>query len=371
MANKQDNNEFVPTVAVPPGETIKENMAFLGMNQKELAVRLAISEKHLSQIMNGHAPIMYDTALKLEDVIGPSAEFWMNLEVQYQLTKARIENEVEMQKDLEFLKSIPYKEMMKRGWIGISKDKHRIVESLRKYFGVAHLDLLPLVTNTGFRQHKDRNGIDNISVVTWLRKAEIEAADIYVDDFSKRKLKSMIPKFRQLTMEKPEVMFPELQELCAACGVALVLVENLPKTYICGATIWKKDKAILSLSVRGKRADSFWFTFFHEIAHLLLHDKKTFHIHHESKGAESEEHEKEANRVAGNYLIPVKLYQAFIDQYEYLGKEAIVEYATRIGIAPGILLGRLQYDGYLGYHMYNELKPSFEIKVIEDKLSVI
>ncbi|MDW7670348.1 MAG: HigA family addiction module antitoxin [Bacillota bacterium] len=371
MVNKKDKHEFMPVVAVPPGDTIKENMAFLGMNQKELAARLDISEKHLSQIMNGHAPIMYDTALKLEDVIGPSAEFWMNLEVQYQLTKARLEGEAEMQKDLEFLKCIPYKEMMKRGWIGFSKEKHRIVESLRKYYGVAHLDLLPLVANAGFRKHKDRSGIDSISVATWLRKAEMEAAGIYVEAFSKRKLKSLISRFRELTMEKPEIMFPELQELCASCGVALVVVEDLPKTYICGATIWKKDKAILALSVRGKRADSFWFTFFHEIAHLLLHDNKTFHIHHESKGEKSEEHEKEANRVAGNYLIPEKLYLKFIDRYEYRNKEAIVDYSNHIGIAPCILLGRLQHDRYLGYQMHNELKPSFEIKKIENRLSVV
>ena len=371
MANKKDNREFMPVVAIPPGETIKENMEFLGMNQKELAVRLDISEKHLSQIMNGHAPIMYDTALRLEDVIGPSAEFWMNLEVQYQLTKARLEGESEIQKDLELLSSIPYRAMMKRGWIRLSEDKHRIVEDLRKFFGVAHLDLIPQVTNAGFRKHKDQNGIDRISVVTWLRKVETEAAGTFVEVFSKRKLKALIPQFRQLTMEKPEVMFPELQQLCASCGVALVLVEDLPKTYICGATIWKKDKAILALSVRGKRADTFWFTFFHEIAHLLLHDKKTFHIHHDSKSEDNEEHEKAANSVAGDFLIPAKLYQKFIDRYEYRDKDAIISYSKQIGIAPFILLGRLQHDGYLGYQMYNDLKPSFEIKMIDNRKSVV
>ena len=83
MVNKKDNNDFMPTVAIPPGETIRENMEFLGMNQKELAARLDITQKHLSNIINGNAPITYDTALKLELVIGPSAQFWMNLETNY------------------------------------------------------------------------------------------------------------------------------------------------------------------------------------------------------------------------------------------------------------------------------------------------
>ena len=55
MGNKRDNDAFMPSVAIAPGETIKENMLFLGMNQKELAVRLGITEKHLSNIINGTA----------------------------------------------------------------------------------------------------------------------------------------------------------------------------------------------------------------------------------------------------------------------------------------------------------------------------
>ncbi|UNC93506.1 HigA family addiction module antitoxin [Candidatus Contubernalis alkaliaceticus] len=68
MVNKKEGNQFLPTVAIPPGETIKENMKYLGMNQKELAMRLEITPKHLSNIVNGHDPITYDTALKLETV---------------------------------------------------------------------------------------------------------------------------------------------------------------------------------------------------------------------------------------------------------------------------------------------------------------
>ena len=93
MVNKKDNTQFMPTVAIPPGGTIRENMEFLGMNQKELAARLDITPKHLSNILNGNAPITYDTALKLESVIGPGAQFWMNLETNYQLNKTRLEEQ--------------------------------------------------------------------------------------------------------------------------------------------------------------------------------------------------------------------------------------------------------------------------------------
>lgn len=75
----------MPEVAIPPGETIRENMEFLGMDQEELAARLGITPKHLSNILNANAPITYETALKLETAIGPGALFWMNLETNYQL----------------------------------------------------------------------------------------------------------------------------------------------------------------------------------------------------------------------------------------------------------------------------------------------
>ena len=96
MVNKKENNEYLPMIAIPPGETIKENMDFLGMKQKELAARMGISEKHLSDILNGKSPITYDTAIKLESIIGPSAEFWMELENGYQLDKARLAKEDEL-----------------------------------------------------------------------------------------------------------------------------------------------------------------------------------------------------------------------------------------------------------------------------------
>ena len=97
---------------------------------------------------------------------------------------------------------------------------------------------------------------------------------VKVKKFDRTKLKKYVPKFRELTLKSPKEFFPKVQKLCAECGVSLVLVQSLPKTYICGATFWRGDNPILALSVRGKRADIFWFTFFHELAHLINHYRK-------------------------------------------------------------------------------------------------
>jgi len=356
MANKKDNKNFMPTIAIPPGETIRENMEFLGMNQEELAARLGITPKHLSNILNGNAPITYETALKLETVIGPSAQFWMNLETNYQLDKARLEKQEELNSDLEIIKEIPYKKMSDFRWLENTTDKAERVMNCREFFGVANLFLIKTSYSVMFRKQKQTKEISDLSVLAWLRKAELEGLSVEVEKFNKRKLKSLIPIFRELTMKEPSEFYPEIKKLCADCGVALVLVENLPKTYICGATIWRNDKAILALSVRGKRADIFWFTFFHELAHLINHSKKEFHINYENDAEEDE-----ADEIASNYLIPDKLYEKFIEEYSYKDKKLIIDYSHEIGIAPCILVGRLLHDKLIDYKHYSDLRPSFEI----------
>lgn len=356
MANKKDNNDFMPTIAIPPGETIRENMEYLGMNQKELATRLDITQKHLSNILNGKAPITYDTALKLESVIGPSAQFWMNLETNYQLNKARLEKQEKLDLDLEILKDIPYKKMSEFGWIKETPDRTERVFNCRTFFGVGELSSIKPAYAVAYRKHKQRKEISDFGVLAWLRKAELEGLKVEVEKFNKRKLKSRISVFRELTMKDSTDFHPEMKRLCAECGVALVLVPYLPKTYICGATIWRNNKAILALSVKGKRADVFWFTFFHELAHLINHSRKEFHISYDNEGEEDE-----ADDLASNYLIPEEQYIKFIKEYNYTDKTQIVNYSRKIGIAPFILLGRLQHDNLIGYQCYNDLMQFYEI----------
>lgn len=357
MVNKNESNSFEPTVAIPPGETIRENMKYLGMNQKELSTRLEMSPKHLSNIINGNEPITYETALKLETVIGPSASFWMNLETNHQLNRARLKQQENLKFDLELLKEIPYKEMSDSGWIDKVQDRIKRVENLRSFFGVATLRSIEPSVNAMFRKHKQNRGISDLGVLAWVRKAELDGISVEVEEFSQKKLKGYIPKFRELTMKSPEEFYPEMVRLCARCGVALVLVKALPKTYICGATIWRKNKAILALSVRGKRADIFWFTFFHELAHLVNHSKKLSSVSYDSDAND----EDDADRKARNYLIPDEQYRSFIQKDNYRDKNQIVEFAQSVGVAPCILVGRMLHDRLIEFSSFSDLRPSFEI----------
>lgn len=354
---KENDEKYLPIIAIPPGETILESIEALNMTQAELAARLGVTTKHINNIIKGNAPITYDTALKLEDVIGPSAQFWMNLETNYQLDKARIEKEQELSVDLDVLKDIPYNDLAKLGWVEKTKDKNEKVKNARKLYKVANLAAIKTSYSVAFRLNKVKNSISDYGVLAWLAMAENKGEKVEVGPLNRTKLKKLIPEFRLLTLESPEIFYPKMKKICADCGIALVLVESLPKTYICGATIWKGEKAILALSVRGKKADIFWFTFFHELAHLIEHSRKEFHINYDD-----DDDECEADSLATNYLISDDLYKNFIQNYNYRNPMQIKKYAQDISIAPCILVGRLLHDKLIEYrYEYENLRPSFQI----------
>ena len=353
---KENNNEFLPVIAIPPGETILESIQAINMSQSELAIRLGVTPKHVSNIIKGIAPITYDTALKLEDVIGPSAEFWMNLETNYQLDKARLEKEKELSVDMELLSQIPYNEFSKLGWVPQTRDKKERVKNCRKLYRVANLGNINKSCAVAFRQGKSVKNISDLGICAWLTKAEEYGEQVEVDSLDRKKIKSLIPEFRKLTLEDPEIFYPKMKKLCSECGIALVLVPSISKTYIYGATIWKGEKAILALSVRGKKADIFWFTFFHELAHLIEHTRKEFHINLDK------EQEDEADKKASDYLISEQDYNNFIRKYDYKDCNEIISYSKYIGIHPCILIGRLQHDKLIEHtKTFEKLKPSFSI----------
>jgi HTH-type transcriptional regulator / antitoxin HigA len=146
-----------------------------------------------------------------------------------------------------------------------------------------------------------------------------------------------------LTREGPEAFVPKLEDLCASAGVAVVFVPELPKIGIWGATRWLGDKAVIQLSLRYKSNDHLWFTFFHEAGHILKHGRKEIFI--EGKGLNGEK-EEEANAYARDKLIPPAQMRRLIKS----GRPTLAtveRFADEIGIAPGIVVGRLQHEKVL------------------------
>lgn len=198
---------------------------------------------------------------------------------------------------------------------------------------------------------------DRGAITAWLRQGEIEASKINCADYNELKFRDALRQIRSLTVKSIEVFQPQMIELCAAAGVALVFVPELPKTRVHGATRWLgSQRALIQLSDRYKTNDHFWFSFFHEAGHILLHGKRTLFL--EGKDIQDTIKEKEADVFAANFLIDPGDWQRFIANNS-LNRKAINQFAEQLGIHPGIIVGRMQHDQITSYQNCNDLKEKY------------
>ncbi len=359
-------NQYTPDYVSPPGETLEEILDERGMTQADLASRMGRPKKTISEIVNGKAAITPDTALQLEKVLGISASFWNNRERHYREFLARQEDNKRLKEQVSWLKQLPVKAIIELGWIKLYQDTVEQLREVLNFFAVASPEQWEAIwinnLSVSFRQSPVFTS-DRGAVSAWLRRGEIKASEIDCAEFSDRKFREVLTQIRLLTIQSPEIFQPEMVRLCAESGVALVFVPQLPKTRVCGATRWlNPNKALIQLSLRYKTNDHFWFAFFHEAGHVLLHGKRDVFLevdNHQDSTEQSKE--DEANIFAADFLIPSHEWNNFI-QLGNRSKGAIQQFADEIGIHPGIVVGRMQNKAILPHSHCNSLKTKFDWK---------
>lgn len=331
---------FQPDFAVAPGNTLREVMASLDMNQKDLARRLELTEQTLIRIFKGEQPISYSTANRLELVTRVPAHFWNNLEAGYREQLAKIEERERLEADIEWLKAIPVKELISRGCFEAQPDKVSVLRETLKFYGVSGVDAwrdvwnVPAVAARRSPCFESRPG----DASAWIRQGEIQARAIECQAYDKKKFKDALVAIRGLTKEMPEVFEPEMKRLCAESGVAVSFVREMKKVPWSGATKWlTPNKAMVLLCLRGKGEDKFWFSFFHEAGHVLHDSKKDLLI---NDGSHDDPREDRANQYAADLLIPPK-YNEYICHIR--SKAEVFALAAELDIAPGIVAGRYQH----------------------------
>ena len=342
-------------IAVPPGATIKEQIQDRGMTQKELAERLGVSEKHMSKLINGEVQLTMDIAYRLEMVLGIPASFWCNLEARYREVLQKIKEENAMDEDKLVLKRYPYKQMAQNGWVEDKTSQNDKVIELRKFFEVAELTYIEaknLIPKIACRRLSENEKAD-YALLAWAQEAKIEARNIDTAPINIERLIAYIPRIRKMTAEPPSLFSSELKDIMAKCGVALVFLPHIKGSYLHGATFLDGKKFVIGLTVRGKDSDRFWFSLFHELAHIINGDTgKPFQM--------TIEDEKRADEFAKDTLIPMESYSKFINK-KVFSRDAIIGFADSVGIAPGIVVGRLQKEGLIDYNWHNDLKVKYKI----------
>jgi HTH-type transcriptional regulator/antitoxin HigA len=341
-------------VAIPPGATIREQLENRGMKQKEFALRMGLSEKHISRLINGQVELTKDVALRLESVLGVPASFWNNLEAIYREKLARIVSEKELERDAELASKFPYSKMAALGWIEPARKAEEKALNLRRYFEVAKLDLIEKLRIPGIAYRKTgKNDTSDYSLAAWAQKARIEARKYRTAPINIGKLEKEIPRIRGMTVKNPEEFCSKLMDIFAESGVALVFLPHIGGSFLHGASFYDGKRIVMGLTVRGRYADKFWFSLFHEMCHVIRG-------HISELNGNNEEQENEADAFARDILIPPEQYNDFI-KANCFAKECIIEFANKIEIAPGIVLGRLQKENYVPYNRFNDLKVRYQI----------
>lgn len=356
---------YEPDYAVPPGWVVEEYLQNQRLSHAEFARRCGRSAKLISEIIAGKAPIEPKTALQFERVLGLDASIWLGIEARYQLHKTRQIEAQETKKEASWIKAFPVKELVNRGVLDKPASDAEAGSKLLAFFGVGSFNAWQAKyegMSVAYR-HSPSFQSDKPALTIWLRLGELEAQRQDCDDYNEAQLKRMLKKIRGLTQTPVEQALEEAQQCCNEAGVALVLLKPFPKIALSGAAWWLNPrKAVIELSVRHKTDDHLWFSLFHEAAHVLLHSKKRVFIDWMKSNKEIAEVESEANLWASNFLIPPGDWKRFVATSLY-SEIVIRRFAEEQGIAPSIIVGRLQHEACLPWQTpLNKLKVRLEWK---------
>ena len=351
-------NRYFPQSRPHPGETLQEKLEEMGMGPKEFAIRVGKPEKTITAVLNGQSAITPDMSVLFEKVTKIPANFWMNHQKNYDEYKARVKHKEAIKAAEEWAKLFPVAAMARLGWIPKRTTWNDKAAELLEFFGFANhnaweqyyckreLKIAFRISLASIRQSH--------AISAWLRMGQLQAAEMEVAEYEERIFKAQLENIKTLVSKHPSDLFEQLQSLCAEAGVKVVHTPCLPKAPLNGSTRWINNTPLIQLTGRHKRNDIFWFTFFHEAGHIILHRKKDIFLEDVDYPDKDMEKEKEADEFAAHRLLTTAEEQAVLDAGP-LNEEMIRAFAEKFNTHPAVIVGRLQYKGLLPFEWGNHL----------------
>lgn len=341
-----------------PGDTIVETLEHMRMSQAELGKRMGKTPSKINDLVSGKETITVATAVQLEKVLGINTQFWLNREASYREKLLRLEQEEFLEQCVSWLDHQPVKELQQSGFIKSQKKDTAMVHEFLHFYGVdtpKQWESLYVqdYAETSFRKNNTYTTALG-SMAAWLRIGELGMRNVDLPEYSKDKFKETLSALLSLVRQHPEDFAGQLRDACRKAGVAIVYTPGLPKAPISGATRWVGKNPLIQLTDRYKTNDQFWFTFFHEAGHILLHGKKEVFLENFEGYERDEEKEKEADEFSENWLLP----KDFISDLPAgtITEKDVKRIARTYDTHPAIIIHRLQKQEIVPYHFGTDLK---------------
>lgn len=354
-------NQFHPQIALHPGETLAEKLEELGMGPKEFAIRTGKPEKTVIAILKGKSSITPEMAVQFEHVLKIPAHFWLNMQRNYDEFLARNERKELLAESTEWAKNFPVAEMIKKGWLPAKADIEERTSELLAFFSISNhrawedyyfKQQLKVAFRISLAHTKEPYAIS-----AWLRRGELQAAELSSAAYDEKRFKDILPDLKNIMAKHPKNFFKQLQELCLEAGVKVVHTPSINKAPISGSTRWLNDTPLIQLTGRFKRNDSFWFTFFHEAGHILLHGKKDIFLENIDYSEKDKQKEIEADNFAIRWTLS-KEEQNEILRLSSITEKDLIRFAEKFNTHPAMIIGRLQHDGLIPYSLGRQfIKP--------------
>ena len=350
-------NQYFPSVVFHPGETLLEKLEEIGMGPKEFALRTGKPDKTITAILKGDSSITPDMAVQFENVTKIPAHFWMNHQQSYDEYIAREKRQAIIEQSVEWAKKFPLAEMIKKEWLPQAKTIQEKTMAMLAFFGfsnhIAWEDYyFKQQLKVAFRISL-ANTTEPYAISAWLRKGELQAAEIQANNYSEKNFKEALLELKTVMAKHPANLYNQLQGICLEAGVKVVHTPSLPKAPICGSTRWLNDTPFIQLTGRYKRNDSFWFTFFHEAGHILLHGKKDIFLEKVDYSDKDKVKEKQADEFAIKWTLTNE-EEATILETVPLTEQVIRSFAYQFNTHPAIIIGRLQHKQLIPYSLGRE-----------------
>lgn len=343
--------DFTPAEVFPPGEFIREELGERGWTQSDLAEIMGRPLPAVNQIIKGRRAITPETARELAAAFDTSAELWLNLESSYRLSLTTTAGG-EIRKRARAYEAAPVKEMQRRGWIRPQTTAESLEEELCRFYHTESLSAIPPPIKMAARASADTSDAVRASRLAWGHRVTQLANMVHADAYTPQGLIRLLPELHRIEANPEEIR--KIPRLLAEGGIRFLIVEHLQHTRLDGAAIWVNDKPVIALSMRFDRIDWFWHTLIHELMHVRRKDESCLDADLEASPGDDQV-ESRADREAAEFLIPGKELDSFILRTKpYFSKVRIVQFANRIRVHPGIVVGQLHHR-FRNYHANREM----------------